>query len=474
MAKGHSLSQNELLDVLSHSNNATAIYASNNIIIQFVNDAMLAFWGKDKNIIGYPLEEAVPELKGQLFKKMLQQVLKTGETIAGTTSAEILIDGQLEVNYYEYEYRAIKNGAGKTCCVLHTAVNVTDKVIEKKAIEREWEKEIALAREQMLNEELSATNEELRIANDELKLTQENLRMLNDELEDRVEDRTRELSESEVRFRSMAESSGILIAVSDQTRNTIYFNRAWLILTGKPMADLAGFGWTDLIHPDDKDHFFSVYLSSFKMRKPFSAEFRILNNGNNYRWLMCDGFPRFTFDHIFAGYVSSCMDITDLKTLDQRKDDFISIASHELKTPLTSLKASLQLLSRMKENQDPKPFIRLIEQANKSMDKITTLVNDQLGFSRTMEGLIPLTKTIFKPADMIDKCCNHIQIEGKYDLVLSGKKSLQIYGDEIRVEQVIVNSGTVNGGRVSIFQNRNTFNVQWVNEIERVITSTVL
>lgn len=439
MGKEHDLSQNELLNVLSHSNNATAIYASSDIVIQFVNDAMLAFWGKDKSIVGKPLEEAVPELKGQPFKKMLQQVLVTGKSIAGTIPAKTMIGGRLQINYYEYEYRAIKNGTGVPYCILHTALNVTEKVMGKQAIDRELEKEATLIREQMLNEELSVSNEELRVANDELKLAQDGLRLLNDELEERVDSRTRELSESEMRFRSMAESSGILIAISDHTRNSTYFSKAWLDLTGKQPADLAGFGWTDLIHPEDKEHFMSVYLSSFKALRPFSVEFRLTDDKDGYRWLMCNGVPRFTFDHIFVGYVSSCMDITDLKMLDQRKDDFISIASHELKTPLTGLKATLQLLDRVKDNPAPDTLVKLITQANKSMDKISTLVNDLLSFSRTVKGSMPLSKTVFKLADMVSKCCSHIRIENKYNLVLSGNKNLQVYADETRIDQVMVN-----------------------------------
>jgi len=72
MSNSFSLDKDQILEVLSLSQNATAIYAGDDIIIQAANDAMIAFWGKDRSIIGKPLEEAVPELKGQPFKKMLQ------------------------------------------------------------------------------------------------------------------------------------------------------------------------------------------------------------------------------------------------------------------------------------------------------------------------------------------------------------------------------------------------------------------
>lgn len=61
------LTDHEILNVLSLSANALAVYSTEDIIIQTANDAMIAFWGKDRSIIGLPLEEAVPELSGQPF-----------------------------------------------------------------------------------------------------------------------------------------------------------------------------------------------------------------------------------------------------------------------------------------------------------------------------------------------------------------------------------------------------------------------
>jgi PAS domain S-box-containing protein len=230
-----------------------------------------------------------------------------------------------------------------------------------------------------------------------------------------------------------------MIAMADETRNIIYVNKPWMELTGKAIGDLLGFGWTDLVHPEDKDNLLSVYLSSFKKRQPFSVEFRILNDENNYRWLMCNGFPRTTFENKFVGCIISCVDMTNVKMEEQRKDDFISIASHELKTPLTSLRATLQLLDRVKEKADAKTISKLIMQANKSMDKVTNLVNDLLGYSKTAGGNLPLEKSVFKISELIDKCCSHIKVEGKYHIVLSGDKELRVFADENRIEQVIVN-----------------------------------
>ncbi|MEO7313187.1 MAG: PAS domain-containing protein [Chitinophagaceae bacterium] len=129
----------------------------------------------------------------------------------------------------------------------------------------------------------------------------------------------REIAESEERFRSMAEGMDILVAVGDESSNASYFNKAWTDLTGKPVADLLGFGWSDLIHPEDKDVYIGSYLAAFEKREVFAGEFRILNKDGNYGWLLAKVRPRFSPDDSFAGYIASCIDITDRK---QSEDAF--------------------------------------------------------------------------------------------------------------------------------------------------------
>jgi two-component system sensor histidine kinase VicK len=434
------LNDRQLLEILSMSKDATAIYATTDLYIQFANDAMLAFWGKSSEIVGLTLEEAVPELREQPFKEMLQEVLYSGITKSGeAVAAETQIAGSLQINYYDYEYRAIKDSTGKTYAILHTATNVTAKVLANEAIQKVSLQQEALEREQYLNEELATTNEELNATNDELTKLQHALTLMNTELEERVASRTSELLESEARFRSMAEGAGVPIAVSDESRNAVYFNNAWLRLTGKNMRELLGFGWVDLIHPEDKQNYLDAYLGAFKNKLPFKSELRIRSKHDEYRWLMINGSPRFLPNNGFAGYISSCMDISSLKEAEQRKDDFISIASHELKTPLTSLKASLQLMDRVKEQAQSPMIQKFIEQSNKSMDKITALVEDLLNASRTTEGQLHLNKIVFDICRLLNECCNNIRLGGIYELVVHCEENLMVYADEHRIDQVLVN-----------------------------------
>jgi len=344
----HLLSSDQLLEVFNLTHTATAVHVGETAVIQAANDAMLRIWGKDRSIIGKSLEEALPELKGQPFIEMFRKVWLEGLVISGKdTAADLIVDGKLQTFYFDFEYRAVKNDAGKTICILHTAIDVSERVLRQQAVELALEREEALQREQTLNEELAATveelattNEELVATNEELQETQERLHVLNNELELRVIERFNQLSESEKRFRTMAEGTDIFIAVADESGNAIYFNKSWVKLTGRSVKDLLDFGWTDLIHPEDRDRYVDIYLSALAEKKPFTGEFRILTKKGDYRWLLASGPPRFHADGSFAGYISSCIDITERKLIEierlnlnkliEASSEFIGIAELDM------------------------------------------------------------------------------------------------------------------------------------------------
>ena len=123
----------------------------------------------------------------------------------------------------------------------------------------------------------------------------------------------------------------------------------------------------------------------------------------------------------------------------QKKDEFISVASHELKTPITSLTASLQLLDRMKTDPKPEVLERLITQANRSLAKLNLLVADLLNTSRIASGQLELRKSIFNPLELARECCSHVRSEGKHEIILEGDQTLEVLADEQKIDQVLVN-----------------------------------
>lgn len=130
--------------------------------------------------------------------------------------------------------------------------------------------------------------------------------------------------------------------------------------------------------------------------------------------------------------------ITAKKELEQRKDDFISVASHELKTPVTSLKASLQLLDRMKQQSTTPAMVRMIEQANRSVEKVTLLIDSLLNATRMSEGHLDLQLSSINALKLLKSACAHIQT-ADYNFIFEADPELRIYADENRIEQVLVN-----------------------------------
>jgi PAS domain S-box-containing protein len=127
------------------------------------------------------------------------------------------------------------------------------------------------------------------------------------------------LRESEEQFRLMADTAPVLIWRAGIDRGCDFFNRPWLEFTGRPLEQELGTGWTASVHPDDLDAFLDRYLAAFEARQMFRIEYRLRRADGEFRWLMDTGVPRYDDRNQFAGYVGSCIDVTDYR---QAMEDF--------------------------------------------------------------------------------------------------------------------------------------------------------
>jgi PAS domain S-box-containing protein len=572
------LSDKQLLEVLAFSTDATAIHVTEDAVIQYANDAMLAVWGKGKSVIGKSLEDALPELKGQPFIDLFKQVWNEGLTIKGTeTPADLVVDDKLQTFYFNFEYRAIKNANDKTYCILHMAKDVTDVVLGRKR-EQDLIEELRTVNEELLsaneeireanvemaavNEELTAANEEIRAANEEITASNEELSQSRQQLMELYQD----LSESDNYFRSMVKQAPIGICII--RANDLFIqdaNIAYLELVGKKREELenrtiwnavpeaaevyapimnkvittgeafiakehelelirngvaekvfvdfvyepifiddevqvimvlaievsdkviarrsiedveerirlaveaaeigtfdldlingtmltsdrfdAIFGfnshvdwlmYTNAIHPDDRADREASHKSALVNGKLF-YEARVIYADQSIHWVRVQGNVYYDKAGKPKRILGTLLDITQFKRLEQQKDDFISIASHELKTPITSLKASLQLLDKLRTNPTAPVVPKLIDQSLKSMRKISTLVEDLLNVSRSQQSQLTLNKTEFFIADLLNNCCSHVRASGKYEFKVQGDLRLKVNADEHAIEQVVVN-----------------------------------
>ena len=119
--------------------------------------------------------------------------------------------------------------------------------------------------------------------------------------------------ESEARFRHAVDAAPVMIWISGTDKLCTFFNKGWLAFTGRTMEQEIGDGWAAGVHPDDLEACMTTYLRSFDQRVPFQMEYRLRRADGEYRWVFDSGVPRHEPDGVFAGYIGSCTDITDLK-----------------------------------------------------------------------------------------------------------------------------------------------------------------
>ncbi|KQS36744.1 PAS domain S-box protein [Pedobacter sp. Leaf194] len=248
------------------------------------------------------------------------------------------------------------------------------------------------------------------------------------------------LEESEDRFRTMAEATDVFIAVGDVTGNAIYFNKAWTRLTGRVMDELREFGWSDLIHPEDKDRYVNIYLSAFDKQEPFTGEFRILGKDGEYTWLLAKGTPRFHADGTFTGYISSSFDITELKKDELRKNDFIGMVSHELKTPLTAISGFIQVLQARAKKNDDTYTLHALNRAYNQVKKMTTMINGFLNVSRLESGKLLIEKTDFQLDELLQELIDESDlVQFSHELVLNIAEPITVKADRDKIGSVISN-----------------------------------
>ena len=121
------------------------------------------------------------------------------------------------------------------------------------------------------------------------------------------------LRESEGRFRLMADAAPILMWMSGPDKRSIYFNKGWLEFTGRQMEQELRDDWSENIHPEDVQKCTETYSRAFDARERFEMEYRLRRHDSEYRWLWDIGVPRFGESGQFAGYIGTCVDITDRK-----------------------------------------------------------------------------------------------------------------------------------------------------------------
>lgn len=180
-----------------------------------------------------------------------------------------------------------------------------------------------------------------------------------------------------------------------------------------------------------------------KKGKAFEMETRIKNiESGDYRYHLLRISPVYEGGKV-KNWVGTFTDIDDQKKVENEKDEFLSIASHELKTPLTSIKAYVQLLERKLKLDKDSPEAGYVTKVQDQIEKLNSLISDLLDVSKIENGKLKINR---KPSNLEKVIENAIETilqthdEDKVKIQRHGQKpDLLIPFDEIRIEQVLIN-----------------------------------
>jgi two-component system sensor histidine kinase/response regulator len=152
------------------------------------------------------------------------------------------------------------------------------------------------------------------------------------------------------------------------------------------------------------------------------------------------------------------------KQAEYKKDEFISIASHELKTPLTSVKGYVQLLERSIGRGDVETVKKHLQKAQTQLEKLNNLIADLLDISKIESGKLKFNKQYFQIDDMLKNIVEIMhQSFPDFNIIINGQVNKEVFGDEMRIEQVVINFLT-NAIKYSPGTSEVTINVQEKND----------
>jgi PAS domain S-box-containing protein len=191
----------------------------------------------------------------------------------------------------------------------------------------------------------------------------------------------------------------------------------------------------------DRHVLLGSWIRALRSGEDFQTQVRLTDSHGEEQWYLIRAVGLREGGQKVSKWMGSCTNINEHVTAIEKLDEFISIASHELRTPITTLKASLQLMGRFKEQiAEIKMLPKLIEQASSSTEKIGSLVTDLLNAGNIKEGQMQLQKTTVDVGRLLQGTCPHVSgVQGHHNLLVKCPKGLEIFADELRIDQVLVN-----------------------------------
>lgn len=256
----------------------------------------------------------------------------------------------------------------------------------------------------------------------------------------RIEKIQQRLRESEQRFRGIIEKSAEGMLMTDKNGKIEYLSPSVISLLGEEAGKLTGEQIQNLVHPDQVAAF-EDELGRLEKNKISEMEFLTQIKAKNNRWIWIEGTAMdLRQEKSIGSIVFQYRDVTSRIELEMQKEDFVQITSHELKTPVTSIKGFIQVLKKRHQKEQREQDITIIERIEKQSEKLVHLIEDLLDVTRIKNGELPYHFSLTDlTAHIPEVIAAHEAIHPDYTFVFSASGPAFVYADKERIAQVISN-----------------------------------
>jgi len=375
--------KNYLHDIFLQAPIGIGVYSGPDFVAELVNPSLAEFLDRDyKSLLGKPFFEVVDEAADMGWEKILHQVLYTGQPFVGLEHpVNLFRKGKLEKLYLNFIVYPFREFDERVSGVIKIAVDVTEQVLLKQALQE--------------------NEERLNIAVDSANLSVWELNL----------------------------------------QTNIVLTKKGIDLPGFPKS---GEKWTveeylQLLLPEDRQLGIDAITEAQHTGK-FDVQLRVQLEDGAIHWVRGTGKVYNDDNGKPKHIIGTTQDITASVELDQRKNDLITTISHELKTPVTALKATTQVLERKFAPSNDTSTHGMLKKMNKQLTRLTTLIHDLLDVSRIEGGKIQLGKTDFLFYDLIEDIVSDIQrITPSHEIIIENEKLIHCHSDRERLGQVLTN-----------------------------------
>jgi PAS domain S-box-containing protein len=248
------------------------------------------------------------------------------------------------------------------------------------------------------------------------------------------------MRKSAERFKAMIENSTDVIAVMDRQGKVLYASPASERVTGFTPKELKTMDLQTRLSDDNTEEVKQFYTDVLQTQaKAKTLVHKFLNKQGEWLWIE-NTLTNLLHHSSVKGVVSNFRDVTETLFIEKQKDDFIGIATHELKTPVTSIKAYAQiLLSRFRKDGNDSAA-NLVDKMDGQLNKLISLIGDLLDVTRIEGDRLPLNEGVYEFNDLVKETTEELQrTTDNHKIILHIGNGVDVYGDRERIGQVLNN-----------------------------------